>query len=297
MTETSTTSAAVIVIGEALIDVVHGNNGTVESPGGSPANVALGLGRLGVDVALLTHLADDDYGRRIVRRLTDSHVRLLPESFGAASTPRAIADVAPDGQANYWFQITWDIEAPVLPASSVLLHTGSIAAFLPPGSGAIGSVMRSARGKEVTFDPNIRPSLIGSHHEALQVFEEFAALSTVVKMSDDDARWLYPGLDPTEVLKMVLARGPNIAVMTLGAAGSLLANSEGTVSVPPTLVRAVDTIGAGDTYMASLIADLLDRPSHTASRDDLIRFGRRAAHAASITVTRVGADLPYLSEL
>ena len=122
----------VVVVGEALIDVVSSPEGTVEYPGGSPANVAYGLGRLGVQTGLLTALGDDEHGAAIERHLHSAGVTLLPGSYSLDRTASATATLAPDGSASYDFDISWALE-PVAPAYiPKVLHTGSIATFLAP---------------------------------------------------------------------------------------------------------------------------------------------------------------------
>ncbi|KQZ07193.1 hypothetical protein ASD19_12580 [Microbacterium sp. Root53] len=286
----------VLVIGEALIDIVESETGTVEHVGGSPANVALGLGRRGVDVALLTQLGDDERGRAITQRLTESGARVLPESTIGHPTSTARARLAADGSAEYEFDIAWDALPPVALVPR-LVHTGSIAAFLEPGASSIRDLLARTGAADVTFDPNIRADLLGAHDEAFAAFEAVSRLSTVVKMSDEDAAWLFPGRAIDEVLGAVLALGPRVVAITQGAAGATLATADDRVHVPPVRVRAVDTIGAGDTFMASLIHSTLARGGTTPDRAALERMGADAVRAAAITVSRAGADLPWANEL
>ena len=287
----------VLVIGEALIDVVRSPAGDVGHVGGSPANVALGLGRLGVDVALLTCIGRDARGTAIAEHLADSGVDVLEESFSDAATSTAIATLAADGSASYQFDVTWRLPAGVLPVRPRIVHTGSIAAFLAPGADAVREHLAGVGADEITFDPNIRPALIGSREQALPVFEQTARLASVVKLSDEDAEWLYPGDGPAEVLERILALGPRLAAITLGGAGSMLAAGDHTVEVPVTAVDVVDTIGAGDTYMASMIDSILAEGTDALTRDAVERIGRRASRAAAVTVSRAGADLPTRAEI
>ncbi|MCD1269734.1 carbohydrate kinase [Microbacterium sp. MEC084] len=286
----------VLVIGEALIDIVESETGAVEHVGGSPANVALGLGRRGVDVALLAQIGDDERGRAITQRLTESGARVLPESTTGRPTSTALARIAADGAAEYEFDIAWDAVPPVDLAPR-LVHTGSIAAFLEPGASSVRDLLARTEAADVTFDPNIRPALVGAHDDAFAAFEAIARLSTVVKMSDEDAAWLYPGRSVDEVLDAVLALGPRLAAVTRGADGATLATAADRIAVPPVQVRAVDTIGAGDTFMASLVHSTLSLAGRTPDRAALERIGADAVRAAAITVSRAGADLPWANEL
>ncbi len=157
--------------------------------------------------------------------------------------------------------------------------------------------MRTGGARELTFDPNIRASLIGTRDDVLSSFEETVRLSTVVKMSDEDAAWLYPGSSLDEVLDAVLALGARLAAITLGSKGAILVNAEHRVWVPAPTVAVVDTIGAGDTFMSSLVAEVAADGSVGLDRSALERIGRDAAAAAAITVSRAGADLPWSDEL
>ncbi len=224
----------VLVIGEALIDITENGAGSTEHVGGSPANVALGLGRRGVSVSLLTHLADDPRGWAVARHLSASQVTVLPESWTAERTSTARASIGADGQASYAFDLSWDVAVPDGSAAPVL-HVGSIAAFLEPGATAVRQIL--TRGaKEVTFDPNIRSSIIGSRDKSFSAFEETARLATVVKMSDEDAEWLYPGMAPDQVLDTVLGLGPRLAAITLGSRGAIVVNPDYRIWIRPVSV-------------------------------------------------------------
>ena len=144
----------VMVVGEALIDVVTTSHDKVEHPGGSPANVAYGLGRLGVATGLLTAIAQDARGTSIENHLRSAGVILLPGSKSLTRTASATATLEPDGSAKYDFDITWDL-APTAPAYfPKILHTGSIATFLNPGAGAVKSLLEQAhRHCMITYDP------------------------------------------------------------------------------------------------------------------------------------------------
>jgi len=290
--------SGVVVLGEALVDVVvRDGQDSVEHVGGSPANVALGLGRRGIDVLLITAIGRDRRGESVARHLEASGVRLAAESFAADRTSVATAHIGPDGSAEYVFDITWRLPATLPSSRPAVIHTGSIAAFLEPGATAVRRYLRDSEGAAINFDPNIRPALVGSHAEAVATFEETAALATLVKLSDEDAEWLYPRRNVTEVVDGVLTLGPQVAVVTRGGAGSLLATSRFSLEVPSDRVQVVDTIGAGDTYMASLVASVLRNGAERITLESLERMGREAAHAAAITVGRAGADLPWLQEL
>ena len=196
----------VIDIGEALIDVVTTPEGTYEHPGGSPANVAYGLARLGVRTRLLTSMGTDRRGDALEKHLPGAGVTLLPGSRSLERTSTATATIARDGSASYAFDITWDVQ-PLDPALTPprVVHTGSIASFLSPGAGIVKAILQELRSEcIITYDPNIRPALLGTHAEARFTFEELVQLTNVVKLSDEDAEWLYPEKPPEEAATHIL---------------------------------------------------------------------------------------------
>ncbi|MFT4215121.1 MAG: PfkB family carbohydrate kinase [Microbacterium sp.] len=291
-----------LVIGEALIDIVETDAGDSELVGGSPANVAVGLARQGHGVRLLTRLGTDDRGRRIAAQVSASGAVVDDASWTDAATSTARARLRADGSAEYEFAIDWSIPAPDLRGIGTV-HTGSIALFLEPGGSAVLDTLRAAAGSSlVSVDPNIRPALVGVHDEALARFEAAASVADLVKLSDEDAQWLYPGLGPEAVLRAIAAtgaggRGPRIVVMTRGAEGAIGLGAGGIVEVDAMPVQVADTIGAGDAYMASLISSALD---DLAVFDDAAAFAdalRRAAVTAGITVSRAGANPPTRAEI
>ena len=288
----------VMVIGEALVDVVTTSEGTIEHPGGSPANVAYGLGRLEVRTALLTSIGDDERGGAIERHLSSAGVALLPGSRSQGRTASATATLAADGSASYDFDIAWEL-GPVTPAYlPKVLHTGSIASFLDPGAGVVKHLLQQAhRECLVTYDPNIRPALLGTHTEALGIFEELVPLTDVVKLSDEDAQWLYPRLQFEDVAARILELGAALAVITHGPEGSLLTTPSTQLSIPSVRTAVVDTIGAGDSYMAALIYGLLCRSTDGLAPAVLETLGMTASKAAAITVSRAGANPPTVEEL
>ena len=292
------TTPDVVVIGEALVDVVTSSRGTVEHPGGSPMNVAYGLGRLGITTALLTSLGDDARGAAIEAHLRGAGVELLPGSKSAGRTASATATLAPDGSASYEFDISWEL-APVAPAYLPrVVHTGSIATFLAPGAAAVKALLeQSHRECMVTYDPNIRPDLLGSQAEARSIFEDLVPLTDVVKLSDEDAAWLYPQLSLEDAAARILGLGAGLAVVTRGGEGSLLATPATRLYIPSIRSVVADTIGAGDSYMAALIYGLLTRGTEGLGADVLEGLGRTASKAAAITVRRPGANPPTSAEL
>lgn len=291
--------ARVLVVGEALVDVLRRPDGEERrAAGGGPSNVALGLGRLRVPTELLTHVAPDDDGILVLHRLIDAGVALIPGSLAALRTPTSIATISERGYPHYAFDVTWSLpRSTEFLALPELVHVGSYAAFMAPGCVEVLAVAERARrqGVTVTFDPNIRPALLGSHAEVLARFELLAGLATVVKLSDEDAHWLYPGLSSAAVVAHLLRLGATLATLTLGGDGSILATAAGSATTAATAATVVDTVGAGDSYMAALIHCLLH--ADLTKSGELEWIGRWASAAAALTVARPGADPPWLAEL
>ena len=288
----------VMVVGEALIDVVTTPQHQVEHPGGSPANVAYGLDRLGVTTGLLTAIAPDARGISIENHLRSAGVMLLPGSRSLTRTASATATLEPDGSATYEFDIAWDL-SPTAPAYfPKILHTGSIATFLSPGAGAVKTLLEQAhRHCMITYDPNIRPALLGSHREAKAIFEELVPLTNVVKLSDEDAQWLYPKKSLAETAAHILGLGAELTVVTRGVQGSQFTTAAANVSIPAVKAKVADTIGAGDSFMSALILGFLTRGTEGFAPAVLDQIGHTAAAAAGITIQRPGANPPTLEEL
>lgn len=274
----------VLVIGESLVDVVRDGDTEARHAGGSPMNVALGLARLGVEAQLLTRIGRDSDGALIENHLYRAGVRLLPASLRDQPTSTAIATIGADGSATYDFDVSWDLP-PIVARAPEWVHVGSIGTFLAPGADSVERFLEGYGGR-VSYDPNIREALMPD--DALQRFERVARLTSVLKLSDEDAAWLYPGVD--DVLDVLLALGPSVVALTRGAGGATIASAADRVDVPAVRVEVKDTIGAGDSFMAALIACLIeDTPLDAAAAT--------AIAAAAITVSRAGAQPPTRQEL
>lgn len=295
---TSSPATEVMVVGEALVDIVVSTHGTVEHPGGSPANVAYGLGRLGVPTSLLTSIGEDHHGAAIQRHLAGAGVELLAGARAGVRSATATATLASDGSARYDFDIQWDLPRITPTTLPKILHTGSIAAFLEPGAAIVRHLLEQVHQRcVVTYDPNIRPALVGSHAQATTTFEELIPFTDVVKLSDEDAHWLYPGLSLEDTSRRILGFGTGLVVVTKGSEGSMLSTTGAQVLVPSVTSTVADTIGAGDSYMSALIYGLLQTGVDRLKEEALESLGGRAAKAAAITVRRAGANPPTSDEL
>ena len=304
-------SDTVVVIGEALMDCVVGPSGEPlhEVPGGSPMNVAIGLGRLGHSAVLAARVGPDPRGQAITSHVKGSGVALIEDSSGLDYTSTATAHLAEDGSASYEFDLVWDLEPSMVPEAPYLhVHAGSIACTLQPGASAVLEIVKRSRaaGASISYDPNVRPHIMGSAKDVLPQIEALIALSHLVKASDEDAAWLYPGLSLDEVARRWQELGATLVVITKGAEGATVWSAGRTLSFPTHATTVVDTIGAGDTVMAGLIAALSTRSLlgasgakrwESLSENDLAEVVTFALRAAAITVSRAGADLPTLADM
>ncbi|WP_019134994.1 carbohydrate kinase family protein [Cellulomonas massiliensis] len=300
-----------LVVGEALVDVVARPDGTrAEHPGGSPANVALGLGRLGRRVDLLTWLAPDGAGDLVRAHLEASGVRVLRGDRTPATTPLATAHLDAAGVATYEFDLTWD-----LPDAwdedgrpPLVVHTGSIATVLEPGGAKVLRLVEQRRATStVTYDPNLRPALMGSPEHARPQVEAFVRAADVVKVSDEDLAWLHPGVAPAEIAETWARSGPALVVVTHGGEGAFAVTGAGArLQVPAPAVTVADTVGAGDSFMGGLVdglwtAGLLGADRREALADVSAEVVEavlaRCVRIAAITVSRAGANPPTAAEL
>lgn len=290
------------------------------APGGSPANVALGLARLGVSTRLLARIADDMLGRRIRDHLATNGVGLDHVVTATEQTSMAMVAVDADGSPTYDFRISgtadWQwTEAELAdaldagPAGAVVaLHSGSLALTTPPGAAVLRALMRRAAATAtISYDPNCRPRLMGAPQDVLAGVHELLAGADVVKVSSEDLQWLVPGSTPEDVLEDWLARGPALVAVTLGGDGVIAGTASGLRSrrrgVP---VTVVDTVGAGDTFSAALLAGLHRRALLGAAARPALRamdvatvdaLLDEAVLAAAITCSRRGADPPTRDDL
>ncbi|WP_343035694.1 carbohydrate kinase [Isoptericola sediminis] len=296
-----------LVVGEALIDEVVAADGAVrEHPGGSPANVAVTLGRLGRRPRLATQLGRDDRGRRVREWLSASGVVLARGCEQEDPTSVATCRLGADGGATYDFALTWSPDLSGV-GTAPLVHVGSIATLLEPGAGEVLRLLeRSRETALVTYDPNVRPTICPDREAVRHRVEQFVGLADVVKVSDEDLAWLYPGEGAMTVLRRWATAGPAAVVVTRGAEGSVLLAGESCREVPGRSVDVVDTIGAGDSFMGALIHGLLDlvppgAEARTglrgASVETLAPIVEFAGEVAAVTVARAGANPPWRHEV
>ncbi|HEY0621070.1 MAG TPA: carbohydrate kinase [Kribbella sp.] len=311
-------TAPVLVIGEALVDIVgnvpgsspgsgrNGRNGTKATPGGSPANVAVGLARLGLPTELVTRFGTDPYGDQLGAHLFGNGVQLAPGSVDPGfRTSTATASLDAAGVASYQFDITWEPPALSLTRGCPAVHTGSIATVLEPGAEAIRRFLGTLVSEPVTvtLDPNARPTITPDPVSTWAAVRELAALSDLVKLSDEDCEFLRPGLSPDEIAAELLSVDrTRCVVITRGGEGAIGVSRAARVEVPAPAIKVVDTVGAGDSFMSALIAGLHTRGLLGAVRleglteQNLREVVDYAVKAAAITCTRHGADPPTAAE-
>ncbi len=302
----------VAVLGEALIDLVENDDDEprLAHPGGSPYNVAIGLARLDRPTAFVGRFSRDPFGQLLRRHAERSGVDL---SLAVAATePATVAVVTlSQGMAEYAFSVdgtadflfTDDELAPVAERASAL-HFASLASWLPPGDAAIERLVRQVRDVvPVTYDPNVRPHLQPDATAAREHVERSLCLAHLVKTSEEDLAYLYPGQEIAAVASAWLAAGPSVVVVTRGGDGAEAHVGDAVVTRPVLPVEMVDTVGAGDAFMTGLLDGLIKRG--LLSIDGLAGLGAEvagellddAALVAAITCSRAGANPPRRAEL
>ncbi len=305
-----------VVLGEALLDMVQPEPGAtyVARPGGGPFNIAVGLRRLGHPTALMARLSTGALGALVRGHATANDLDLSACVETSDQTTLAFASLDEAGRASYDFYVVgtadwgWTPDELLrLPADTRVFHTGSLATALAPGADAVLDRMERLHGSGgclISFDPNVRPALAGPRDEAARRVERFVTASHVVKASDEDLGWLYPGADPLEVARQWAAHGPRLVVVTRGAEGCLAVRRMGSVLERPSLsVAVVDTIGAGDSFESGLLSGLADAgafdPEVVSALSDEALTGvlDRAVVTSAMTCGRPCADPPTRAEL
>ncbi|GAA0511865.1 fructokinase [Saccharopolyspora subtropica] len=306
----------IVIGGEALVDLVpdpstaDGELGPLHPLlGGGPYNVAVALGRLGIPAAFFARLSTDQFGDKLLARLRDSNVDVGLVQRGPEPTTLAVVGLAEDGSARYSFHTEGTaaplVEARELPDDTQAVCLGTLGMVLEPGASVYEEVLfrEAGRGRFVALDPNIRADLIADADAYRARFASWLPSVGLLKVSDDDAAWLADGGDVLAAARDWQRRGPAAVVLTRGADGLTAVTADGEVSVPGVRAEVADTIGAGDTVQAALLAWLHRHDALAADRvrrldraqwEQALRF---AAAAAAVTVSRPGAEPPWATEL
>ncbi|OBJ65408.1 PfkB family carbohydrate kinase, partial [Mycobacterium asiaticum] len=239
-------------------------------------------------------------GRRIADYLKDAGAHLLPTSIAGTRTSTAVATIAADGSANYSFDLDWRLTGTPPVPPPLFVHTGSIAAVREPGCLAVAALLDAYRvSATITFDPNVRPSVVVDRDQARERIDNLVERSDIVKVSDEDLRWLAPDRAPQDTARSWLACGPALVALTMGERGAIGFCAAGQVLVPAHPQRVVDTVGAGDAFMVGLLDGLWelgllggDRRNalHRIELGEVTSVLELATAASAFTVTRAGAD-------
>jgi fructokinase len=301
----------IVVAGEALVDLIEEDGVLRSHMGGGPFNTAVALGRLGVPVGFLGRLSNDRFGQLLAARFAESGVDDSYTMVSAAPTPLALVHDTADGDHTFSFYLAGTAYAdltvadlPELAADVVAVSAGTLGLATDPPRAAIEALLqRESQRCLIVIDPNIRPAVMGDVDAYRRRFEYWAGFAHVIKLSDADAEWLYPGERPETVVDALLGRGVRLAVLTLGADGALAKTAAGRVEVESPTVEVVDTVGAGDAFGAGLLrwlwandrlnVEAVGRIDRGALADGLAF----AAAVGALQCARSGATPPTLAEV
>jgi fructokinase len=294
------------VAGEVLIDLIPYGSERKPIVGGGPANTAKALAKIGIDTHFIDGISTDDYGQMAKNELVTSGVKLDYVKYSDKPTCLAIVSLSDSGSASYEFVIentaTFDFNSTWLPnpqtEQPALLHIGTLATAIEPGASVLLEWSQSvSKVAPIVFDPNIRPAVISNRDLYVKQVERWVSISSAVKVSDEDIKWLYPSLEIDQVVNNWLAKGPSLIVVTYGDKGLAGYRVDEKVSVDALKVVVTDTVGAGDTVGAILVEAIVKDGLNALSGVRLEMMLKRAAKAAAITVSRSGANPPVLKEI
>jgi len=305
----------ILSCGEALIDMLPRTTAAGESafapyPGGAVFNTAIALGRLGAPAGFFSGLSSDLFGEILQQALAASHVDASAAVISARPTTLAFVKLV-DGQATYAFydentamRMLTAADLPVLPEDVSALFFGGISLVGEPCGAAYEALMaREAPHRVTMIDPNIRPSFITDEPAYRARIARMIAMADIVKLSDEDLHWLEGDGEIGALARDLLEKGPKIICITEGSKGARGVMASGEVVVAATKVEVADTVGAGDTFNAGVLAALHEagvlNKAALADLDDRILTDalRLGARAAAVTVSRAGANPPWGNEL
>jgi len=294
------------VVGEVLIDLIPEGGDRKPIVGGGPANTAKALSKIGIDTQFIDAVSTDEYGQMAKDELASAGVKLDYVKYSDKPTCLAIVSLSDSGSASYEFVIentaTFDFTPDWLPNPQTqrptLLHIGTLSTVIEPGASVLFKWAQSvAKIATIVFDPNIRPAVISDRKEYVMQAERWVSISSAVKVSDEDLKWLYPSFEIDQVVNNWLAKGPSLIVVTYGDKGLAGYRVGVKVFVEAVKVVVADTVGAGDTVGAILVEAIAKVGLSSLSGDSLEMMLKRAAKAAAITVSRSGANPPTLKEI
>jgi len=303
----------ILSVGELLIDFIGSTEeGFVPFPGGSPYNTAIAMGRLGAPTEFFSRISTDMFGQQLVSHLRAQKVGISYAPRSKDPTILSFIKMEAGGKPEYAFFANGcadrmmqpsDLPFP-LPKEVQAVQIGSISLVLEPGASSIvGFIEKVHSSVVVSYDPNIRASLIPDHAAYAQRFEKLVGMSDIIKLSDEDLYWLYPGLTWEQGVDKILQLGTTLVALTRGEGGAVLTTAQTRVEQPMVSFGLADTVGAGDTFHGALLAYLYDHELLTKeqirqlSHDQLQSAGAYATQAAGINCSRKGADPPWKKEM
>jgi fructokinase len=299
-------SDQVWVAGEVLIDLIPDTDQHLAIVGGGPANTAKALAKLGVKTYFIDGISKDEYGQMAKAELCSANVILDYAQYSNKPTCTAKVKLSKSGKATYEFvtegTATFDFSDLWLPdpksLKPSLLHIGTLATIIEPGASVLFEWAQSvAQVAPIVFDPNIRPAVLGNRDEYVKKVKKWVAISSAVKVSDEDLNWLYPGKAINEIVNEWLEVGVELVVVTLGEQGITAFRKNEQISVVAVKVVVADTVGAGDTVGAVLVEAIVDNGLDRLTGEVLKTMLKRAVKAAAITVSRTGANPPSKEEI
>jgi len=294
------------VAGEVLIDLIPDGSERKPIVGGGPANTAKALSKLGINTQFIDGISMDVYGQMARDELAAYGVRLDYVKYSNKPTCLAIVSLSESGSASYEFVIentaTFDFNLNWLPNPQTerpsLLHIGTLTTAIEPGASVLFEWAQSvAKVAPIVFDPNIRPAVISYREQYAAQVERWVEISSAVKVSDEDIKWLYPSLEIDQVVNYWLKKGPTLVVVTYSDKGLTGYRKSEMVNAEAVKVKVVDTVGAGDTVGAVLVEAIVKDGLDSLTGSRLETMLKRAAKAAAITVSRAGANPPTSEEL
>lgn len=306
----------IICCGEALIDMIpvqkDGETAFLPKSGGAIFNTAIACGRLGIDTGFITGLSRDLFGKQLEQTLAASKVNT--DLAMRSDYPATLAFVElNNGQASYTFydentagRMLDPDNLPVIPDDIDALYFGGISLISEPAADFYAALaVRESKQRVIMIDPNIRTSFITDEARYRARLDKIVAHADILKVSDDDLEWIIAGdLSLDEKVQKVSAMGPEIVLLTRGSQGaSAYRNGEKVAAAAAQLVEVVDTVGAGDTFNAGVIAKLAD--SGVLKKTELANISPQqltealelGARVAAVTVSRAGANPPWADEL
>jgi fructokinase len=299
-------SYQVWVAGEVLIDLIPAGGQYASVVGGGPANTAKALAKLGVKAYFIDGISNDEYGQMVKAELLSANVLLDYAQYSNKPTCTAKVTLSKSGSASYEFVIegtaTFDFSDQWLPDPQTLnpslLHIGTLATVIEPGASILFEwAQRVAHIAPIVFDPNIRQAVLGNRDGYVKKVEKWVAISSAVKVSDEDLNWLYPGKVIDEIVSKWLEVGVELVVVTLGGKGITAYRENEQISVDAVKVVVADTVGAGDTVGAVLVEAIIKNGLDRLNGEALKTMLNRATKAAAITVSRTGANPPSKEEI